>query len=82
MHRHRPYGQGMCIFESTDYLAGNYGENTLLAIICIWHVTGLSVYLAASSGMAGQDDVIKWKHFSALLALCAGNSPVTCKFPS
>ena len=28
------------------------------------------------------DDVIKWKHFSALLALYAGNSPVTGEFPS
>ena len=27
------------------------------------------------------DDVIKWKHFP-LLALCAGNSPVTGEFPS
>ena len=27
------------------------------------------------------DDVIKWKHFSALLALCVGNSPVTAEFP-
>ena len=27
------------------------------------------------------DDVIKWKH-SALLALCAGNSPVPGEFPS
>ena len=26
-------------------------------------------------------DVIKWKHFSALLALCAGNSPVPGEFP-
>ena len=29
------------------------------------------------------DDVIKWKHqSSALLALCAGNSPVTGEFPA
>ena len=28
------------------------------------------------------DDVIKWKHFSALLALCAGKSQVTGEFPS
>ena len=28
------------------------------------------------------DDVIKWKHIFALLALCAGNSPVTGEFPS
>ena len=27
------------------------------------------------------DDVIKWKHFSALLAICAGNSPVPGEFP-
>ena len=34
---------------------------------------GISVYY---------DDVIKWIHFSALLALCAGNSPVIGEFPS
>ena len=28
------------------------------------------------------DDVIEWKYFSALLARCAGNSPVTGEFPS
>ena len=28
------------------------------------------------------DDVIKWKRFSALLALCAGKSPVTVEFPT
>ena len=26
-------------------------------------------------------DVIKWKHVRGLLSLCAGNSPVTGKFP-
>ena len=30
----------------------------------------------------GHDDVIKWKHCFALLAFCAGNSPVTSEFPS
>ena len=28
------------------------------------------------------DDVIKWKQFSALLAFCAGNSPVSGDFPA
>ena len=28
------------------------------------------------------DDIIKWKTSSALLALCAGNSPVTGEFPT
>ena len=28
------------------------------------------------------DDVIKWKIFSALLAICVGNSPVTGEFPA
>ena len=28
------------------------------------------------------DDVIKWKLFSALLAFCAGNSPVYGEFPA
>ena len=27
-------------------------------------------------------DVIKWKHFSALLAICSANSPVTGEFPT
>ena len=29
-----------------------------------------------------RDHVINWKHFSALQAICAGNSPVTGEFPS
>ena len=28
------------------------------------------------------DDIIKWKTFSALLAICVGNSPVTDEFPT
>ena len=28
------------------------------------------------------DDVIKWKHFSALLVICAGNSQVPGEFPT
>ena len=28
------------------------------------------------------DDVIKWKHFYALLAICTGNSPVPGEFPA
>ena len=28
------------------------------------------------------DDIIKWKHFSALLAICAGNPLVTFEFPA
>ena len=28
------------------------------------------------------DDVMKWTHFSALLAICAENSPVTGEFPA
>ena len=31
---------------------------------------------------AMHDDVIKWKHFSAFLSICAGNSPVTGEFPA
>ena len=27
-------------------------------------------------------DVIKWKHFSALLVICAGNLPVPGEFPA
>ena len=28
------------------------------------------------------DNVIKWKHFPTLLAICAGNTPVTGEFPT
>ena len=28
------------------------------------------------------DDIIKWKHFSKLLAICVGNSPVSGEFPT
>ena len=41
------------------------------------HVSSLAVSLDCPC-----DDVIKWKYFSALLALCAGTSPVTSEFPS
>ena len=34
-----------------------------------------------NSELLHHDNVIKWKHFSALLALCAGNSPVTGELP-
>ena len=34
------------------------------------------------SHMSLHDDVIKWKHFAALLAICAGNSPVSGEFPA
>ena len=34
-----------------------------------------------SAKLDNHDDVIKWKH-SALLAICAGNPPVTGEFPS
>ena len=34
------------------------------------------------SSFGKHDDVIKWKLLSALLAICAGNSPVSGEFPS
>ena len=37
--------------------------------------------LSALVGLCmGHDDIIKWKHFFALLAFCAGNSLVTGEF--
>ena len=33
-------------------------------------------------GGGKHDDIIKWKHFSVLLAICEGNSPVTGEFPT
>ena len=38
--------------------------------------------MSESCDIIQHDDVIKWKHFSAKLALCAGNSPVSGEFPS
>ena len=35
-----------------------------------------------TSNSEKHDDVIKWKLFSALLAICAGNSPVPGEFPA
>ena len=32
--------------------------------------------------VATHDNFITWKHFSASLAFCAGNSPITGEFPS
>ena len=43
------------------------------------HLLCLVHYHVVSSS---HDDVIKRKHFSALLAICAGNSPVTGEFPA
>ena len=44
---------------------------------------GAPIWTHTSKSLSEHDDVIKWKHqSSALLALCAGNSPVTCEFPA
>ena len=40
-----------------------------------WHGSCVVIWLF-------DDDVIKWKTFSALLVLCEGNPPGTCGFPS
>ena len=50
--------------------AHNY-PNAVFILLSLFHTT-----------CSPHDDVIKWKLFSALLALCAGNSPVTGEFPS
>ena len=43
----------------------------------------VNIFISSPEGlMVVHDYVIKWKLFSALLALCAGNSPVTGKFPA
>ena len=34
------------------------------------------------SWSSNHNDVIKWKHFYAFLAICAGNSPVPGEFPA
>ena len=45
------------------------------------HVHVFLLYAPLISCLNSHDDVIKW-NFSALLALCAGTSPVTGEFPS
>ena len=42
----------------------------------------LHLFSCLKEGGSGHDEVIKWKHFPALLAFCAGNSPVTREFPT
>ena len=41
-----------------------------------------SICKSAFNADVSYDDVIKWKHFFALLPLCAGNSPMSGEFPS
>ena len=46
----------------------------------------LVIFIFIGKEMAGTHNLAWWRHqteaFSALLALCAGNSPVTSEFPS
>ena len=71
------------------FLCGVVGfQSTLIVkyVIQYWNIwTLLEAGLTVMDGTCSSwihDDVIKWKFFSALLALCAGNSPVTGEFPS
>ena len=50
--------------------------NTLF-LLSVW-----TVFLNNDMLLLQHDDVIKWKYFSALLAICAGNSPVPGEFPA
>ena len=45
-------------------------------------VSKTSLSHEAATSELNHDDAINWKHFSALLAICAGNSPVTGEFPA
>ena len=50
----------------------------------IWNMfrfrSGMDVVTSDEDG-ANHDDVFKWKHYSAKLALCVGNSPAPVNSP-
>ena len=45
-----------------------------------YYIDNASPELCTHENCKNHDDVIKWKPFSALLAFCAGDSPVTSEF--
>ena len=51
-----------------------------LLLVAPWFVP-VTIFNATSEDTTTHDDVIKWKSFSALLALCAENSPVPVTSP-
>ena len=61
---------------------GSMSRYSAQILICIPHTGNVSIYISTNVVC-----VYKWwrhqmKTFSVLLPLCAGNSPVTCEFPS
>ena len=50
--------------------------------LTMWYATLAAIAAHQTDIPLLHEDVIKWKHFSALLAICAGNPPVTGEFPS
>ena len=71
------YFTEVCLWFCFDSQSFNSGSCKGLSPYTWW-----STYLVYIWTARVHDDVIKWKHFSALLALCAGNSPVTGELPS
>ena len=54
--------------------------NQVLCLSWIMSINLLQVQMHMLLLTHTHDDVIKWKHFSALLAICAGNSPIPGEF--
>ena len=59
----------LCDMSPTQVILG---FSAILPVETSWH--GKTIHMT-------HDDVIKWKLFSTLLALCAWNSPATGEFP-
>ena len=69
-----------CFSHSTSHVRKRArGRQPVGLIFCLCPLTAI---MEAIFEYTSHDDVIRWKLFSALLAFCAGNSPVTGEFPS
>ena len=61
----------------------------MIGIYPIWRIDYFQMIMTFDTAVSGEDDwdsVAWWSHqmetFSALLAICAGNSPVPSEFPT
>ena len=66
-----------CAWKPLSHLLNN-------PILMVWPSSAASTHVHDSTLIitVAHDDVIKYTLFSALLAICAGNSPVTGEFPA
>ena len=60
----------------------NSFRGNFIPCLCYFYFQNIFAITSFKHDFASHDDVIKWKHFSALLAICAGNSPVSGEFPA